>query len=226
MRNFTLILVCLLLAAAAEAAATQLVIRLKGGWSIPAGELKEKQLHYEDWSPVYQNSGSYSVAGELSLHLDWCPVDLAFDIGRHLFEDDTFGDIQETTYEHPTGSGRYTDYYHRLHSASLKLELPVALAYRSVTTLGAGFGWYSYSYLNRGDYQPDYDWEPSHSHLGWQLSLTQTFKVYKRIGALFSFEYHSLDLGDDDMVGATAAGAINRISFYCIQLGVSFKVVD
>ncbi|MFH2056150.1 MAG: hypothetical protein ABIJ61_09350 [bacterium] len=222
----TLTAILLLSAVSGQAAENQLVLRIKGGWSIPTGELEEKTFTVGDFQTIFKSSGVYSLAGEASLRLSALPFDIALDAGRHLFSDDAFGEIEETTYEYPTGTGRVTDFHHRIYSFSLKAEMPVALAYRAVTTLGAGFGWYFYKYVNLGDFDRAGPFPPSHSHPGWQLSLTQTFEIHNRVGLLFAFEYHSFDVGDDDNVGFAPAGAINRINFYCIHLGLSFRVVN
>lgn len=208
------------------AAQAQITLRLKGGWAKPSGEFREKVIHGPDISFSLNNSSSTSFAAEASLIMRSLPIDVALEVGRQMFVDETSGKIQETTYEYPEGTGRYSDYHHRIWSISLKAELPVALSYDAVTTLGVGWGWYFYDYVNLGDYDPGYDGIPSHSHPGWQISLTQTVQVYKRLGVLFAVEYHSFDLKESDSIGFAPPGLYNRINFYCIHLGLSIRVMN
>jgi hypothetical protein len=223
MRFTRILLIALLITGAANVACGGITLRLKAGWSLPAGEFKEKSTVTDNLGTVQivDNISGYALAAELVTRVPGFPLDLVLTAGRCQFEDRQWGDMELTSYEHPEGTGEFTDYHHRINSIGFKAELPVALAPRAVTTLGVGPGWYSYSYVNHGTEDPTLLAPAEHTNLGWQFGLTQSIRIVNRVGICLSFEYHTVNLSDDDDLGFGTH--INRITFYTIQLGVTFR---
>lgn len=217
----TLLLLC-------SSASASLKLRLEGGWPIPSSEFKNKcaapSIKVGTIQPEFETSGKYSLTGEVSIGLARLPFNLALSSGIVYFDDENW-ELQETTYDHPLGTGRFTDFQHRIIPLTMGLEYYVGYAERTATTLGLGLGWYRYKFVNRGSFDPDYPNSDDETFFGWHIGITQFAKISELFGLCLDFDYHSITLSDDEALGFMEAGFIKRITFYRVQLGVVIQVV-
>jgi hypothetical protein len=204
-------------------------LRLEGGWPLPSSEFKsksmEKSIKVGTIDLEHKTSGEYSLTGEASIGLGRLPFDLSISSGVIYFDDEN-RELQETTYDQPLGTGRYTDFKHRIIPVTLGLEYYVGYAERTATTVGLGLGFYRYRFINRGELKLEYPNSGNQTFFGWHIGIVQLAKISGVFGLCLDFDYHSINLGEDEAVGLTEAGFIKRITFYRIQLGVVVQVID
>jgi hypothetical protein len=220
-------LALLLLLCSSLTASVQL--RLEGGWPLPSSEFKSKSMakaiEVGTIELEHKTSGEYSLTGEASIGLGRLPFDLSLASGIIYFDDEN-KELQETTYDHPLGTGRFTDFKHRIIPLTLGLEYYIGYAERTATTVGVGLGFYRYRFINRGDLEIEYPNSGNQTFFGWHIGIVQHAKISEIFGLCLDFDYHSISLGEDEAVGLTEAGFIKRITFYRIQLGVVIQVID
>jgi hypothetical protein len=203
----------------------QVSLRLKGGWPIPNSQFDQKDAKIFERGDEYtfDTKGINGFSADLAFAIGNSPFDLTLSAGYWRF-DDIGHEIAETAYDKPAGTGRFTDFQHRFIPLTVSLELMIAYADWTHTTVGVGFGNYNYEFFDSADLMIVE--QSSDSFWGWQLAVAQAYTLTSRFGICFEFEYHSLSSGEDSTIGLAPAGIITQISFYTIQLGILVKVIN
>lgn len=223
----TLFVSTLILLVTAHASAA-LKIRIEGGWSFPASELKSKTYVARSdevtFQAEFQAEGKHCGTVEAAIGLGRVPFQLVLSSGVIYF-DDVGWEIEETTHVMPLGTGRFSDFQHRIIPITVGIEYLIGYAARTSTSLGFGAGFYKYTYINRGEYRPELELPESKTWFGWHLGLVQFARLSQRVGLCLDVDYHSMNVGGQDAVGFAPEGFIKRVAFYRIQLGVVIQAI-
>ena len=102
------------LATLVSAAHSEVQFRLWAGKPIPIGDFNEKTVTYPahpGWESKFAASGEYSFGVEGALGFPKVPLKVVLSTGIVRFDDEGW-EVEETTYEFPLGTGRWTDFKH------------------------------------------------------------------------------------------------------------------